>query len=638
MEAIRTFEDGLFEPQTSHPASPGAELITMDLRELLERQHHELLRRFDLQDELLKQPVRGSNLSVLPMPKRQSSAPSPTRLPGISETEIGNYLKDMVKEPGSSPMHSKEYGYESPLGSKYGDSKKRSKEYACDSPLGSKDGGDKKRTTSPAASPRSIPKSRLPKSFRPAFETFTQADMALRNIAAKVDTERMKKRYEMTSVNSRSSDGGPRHVLRQCVKSPAFDSFFALLVLTNTIFIGIEVQQTLHQEYPPPGYVIIQYIYTGFFTLELILRAAAGGYAFFCGRDWAWSWLDVIVVISSMAEIVFDILAATGVAHTSGFRALRVVRITRFLKTLRLVRVFRFILSLRTLITSILYTLKSLFWALVLLMLIIYLFSVLLAQAVCEYRVTPDFDLLPQRAKDSVDRYYTSLPKMMLSLFMAICGGVSWEDVLEPLEHISLVWVFIFLFYIQFTYFAVLNVLTGVFCQSAVESAQNDHANVVQSMLANKEAHVEKIRALFSKLGADEEGHITYAMFEEGLTSPAVVQYFETLGLDVWDAWSFFKLLDLDSGGSVEVEEFFKGCLRFRGQARGVDVGKILHDQAWLIKSQGQFQTFMEMKMRRVNEMLAAIAGIPVDESEDGFLTSGGHGIDSAELSSMKNI
>ncbi|CAE7237714.1 unnamed protein product, partial [Symbiodinium pilosum] len=88
---------------------------------------------------------------------------------------------------------------------------------------------------------------------------------------------------------------------------------------------------------------------------------------------------------------------------------------------------------------------------------------------------------------------------------------VSWEEVLEPLEHISLLWVIVFLFYVQFTYFAVLNVLTGVFCQSAVESAQNDHANVVQSMLANKEAHVEKIRALFSKLGAEEEGIITYA-------------------------------------------------------------------------------------------------------------------------------
>ena len=30
--------------------------------------------------------------------------------------------------------------------------------------------------------------------------------------------------------------------------------------------------------------------------------------------------------------------------------------------------------------------------------------------------------------------------------------------------------------------------VTGVFCQSAIESAQQDHATVVQSMLENKEA------------------------------------------------------------------------------------------------------------------------------------------------------
>ena len=31
------------------------------------------------------------------------------------------------------------------------------------------------------------------------------------------------------------------------------------------------------------------------------------------------------------------------------------------------------------------------------------------------------------------------------------------------------------------------------------------------------------------------------------------------------------------AGGAVEIEEFFKGCMRLRGQARGVDVGKLLH-------------------------------------------------------------
>ena len=32
--------------------------------------------------------------------------------------------------------------------------------------------------------------------------------------------------------------------------------------------------------------------------------------------------------------------------------------------------------------------------------------------------------------------------------------------------------------------------------------------------------------------------------------------YFEVLGLDVDDAWSFFKQLDLDEGGELEIEEF----------------------------------------------------------------------------------
>ena len=40
----------------------------------------------------------------------------------------------------------------------------------------------------------------------------------------------------------------------------------------------------------------------------------------------------------------------------------------------------------------------------------------------------------------------------------------------------------------------------------------------------------------------------------------------------MWDAWSFFKLLDLDQGGAVSVDEFLMGCLRFRGAARAMDV------------------------------------------------------------------
>ena len=64
---------------------------------------------------------------------------------------------------------------------------------------------------------------------------------------------------------------------------------------------------------------------------------------------------------------------------------------------------------------------------------------------------------------------------------------------------------------------------------------------MVQSILANKKAHVEKIQALFSHFDDREMGVITFAMLEEKIDSPDVREYFETLGLDVWDAWSFFK-------------------------------------------------------------------------------------------------
>ena len=35
--------------------------------------------------------------------------------------------------------------------------------------------------------------------------------------------------------------------------------------------------------------------------------------------------------------------------------------------------------------------------------------------------------------------------------------------------------------------------VTAVFCQSAIESAQKDHATVVQNMLDNKESHLRKL-------------------------------------------------------------------------------------------------------------------------------------------------
>lgn len=332
--------------------------------------------------------------------------------------------------------------------------------------------------------------------------------------------------------------------------------------------------------------------------------------SFFCSEDYFWNWLDLFVVVSSITEIIIDIVGAVqegeklqgDLNNVSGLKIFRIVRLTKVVKAVRLVRIFRFVMALRTLVTSIAHTLKALFWALTLLCVIVYVFAVLFAQAVHDHTQDPNMPPLSVGADEARERYFGSLLDTMLSLFMSIAGGVSWEHVIFPLKAVNTIWVVCFLFYVSFTYFAVLNVVTGVFCQSAIENAQKDHAAVVQNILDNKEAHLKKIRALFSKLGGTEEaGAITYDMLEEHIQTTAVREYFDSLGLDVSDAWSFFKLLDSDGGGAVEVEEFLLGCLRLRGQARAMDIAKLASDQKWMIKSQGRFQHF-------VQDELAALA------------------------------
>ena len=62
----------------------------------------------------------------------------------------------------------------------------------------------------------------------------------------------------------------------------------------------------------------------------------------------------------------------------------------------------------------------------------------------------------------------------MTTCFMAISGGIKWQLVYVPLNELDPIMGFIFILYISFTYFALLNILTGVFCNSAMEALSRD--------------------------------------------------------------------------------------------------------------------------------------------------------------------
>eukprot|EP00930_Biecheleria_cincta_P072462 TRINITY_DN59855_c0_g1_i1.p1 TRINITY_DN59855_c0_g1~~TRINITY_DN59855_c0_g1_i1.p1 ORF type:complete len:646 (-),score=99.99 TRINITY_DN59855_c0_g1_i1:112-1989(-) len=405
-----------------------------------------------------------------------------------------------------------------------------------------------------------------------------------------------------------------REKLKIVVTGAKFEIGIGFLVMTNAMFIGAEVEHEVYNTGQNPiVFRVLGHIYTTLFLVELLLRLTAWGKEFFYTGAWTWNLLDLFIVLSSLWDSAVEVMFAASSEHNldggvslSPLRVVRIVRITRLVRVTKIARILRFIKALRTLVMSIIATLKSLFWAGVLMLLIMYAFSIVFAQAASNFEadmaVTGDTSTV-----DDLRRYWKGLPKSMLTLFMSISGGVSWNEVLRPLEECGSFYLFLFLFYISFAYFAVLNVVTGVFCQSAIESAQSDHDMIMSSIIANKDAHVAKVRSLFKDLDADNSGFISLVELEQNITKPSVQTYFEALELNVRDAWNFFKLLDADGGNAIEIDEFLMGCLRLRGPARALDLAKLQHDHAWMMKQIGQFAKYVEVGLKKLEKHINVV-------------------------------
>merc|ERR1740121_3424832 len=92
----------------------------------------------------------------------------------------------------------------------------------------------------------------------------------------------------------------------------------------------------------------------------------------------------------------------------------------------------------------------------------------------------------------------SSLFRCMYTLFKSLCGGLTWQEVADPLIDLHWSWGVLYMCFIIFTYFAVMNVVTGVFCHSAIQSAQFDHQMALESNVEKKKMHIRALEALFA--------------------------------------------------------------------------------------------------------------------------------------------
>lgn len=253
------------------------------------------------------------------------------------------------------------------------------------------------------------------------------------------------------------------------------------------------------------------------------------------------------------------------------------------MRVIRITRILRFVRALQTLVESIVHTIKHLVWAAILLFLIIYMFAIVFAQASDQFLQDYENTLEPALAFD-LRYYWGSLGRAILTLFASVTSGVSWDVVARPLGSISVWWELVFVAYVVFTYLAVLNVITGVFCQAAIASTQADKDSLIHNHLKQKTKYMAKIKSLFNIVDTDDDGSITIRELEENLRDPRVKAYFGALEIEMDDIFTLFRLLDTDRSNCLDLEEFLMGCMRLRGNARATDIANLSYEIRWLAK------------------------------------------------------
>ncbi|CAE7204204.1 Scn11a [Symbiodinium necroappetens] len=351
--------------------------------------------------------------------------------------------------------------------------------------------------------------------------------------------------------------------------STHFNAFFAIVILTNSVYLGAQVELTANSGtmFVHPMWFIIHLVYVGLFSVEIMIRIlAVGPISYVCGSSWAWHWLDIVAVMSSWVELAADLLDNSGTysAAASNFRIMRIFRITRLVKVVRSLSLVRFIGALRTLVYSIADTTKSLVWALLLLLLIQYTFGILFTDAALDHIHSADAVVDAEKMR----RYFGNVWTSTETLFRSLLGGIDWGEAADALMPLGEFWVRLFDWYIAFCSFAVLNVMTGTFCHSAIKAAEHDHQTIMQ----NRKRFKSLLSDIFSKMDVTGDGKITISDFEKLFEDEDMRAFFETIEIDAVDAWTLFASLDVDGDYIVSLEEFTERCMQLHGPARSVDL------------------------------------------------------------------
>lgn len=268
-------------------------------------------------------------------------------------------------------------------------------------------------------------------------------------------------------------------------------NFFTLLVIINGILVGVDTDHKI------PGWeTVFSPIFLGFFVVEVSMKMFAIGSIFF--RD-VWNVVDFLIVLVSISEQISSV-ASSNESKSGGTSVLRLFRV------LRLVRILGRLEGLSVLIRSFLFSLQSVGWVGVLMILFIYMLGVM-ATTVMGQNEELMADVVASGSSDAV-LWWSTVPRSMVTI-MQVMTGDSWvAQIARPMgEQSILAYVFI-TFIFAVIGIGCLNLIAAIFVDSLLTISKEIKAEEAVKNGETVENALDTIAEVFSLVDRDGSGEV----------------------------------------------------------------------------------------------------------------------------------
>eukprot|EP00930_Biecheleria_cincta_P045462 TRINITY_DN31329_c0_g1_i1.p1 TRINITY_DN31329_c0_g1~~TRINITY_DN31329_c0_g1_i1.p1 ORF type:complete len:526 (-),score=124.44 TRINITY_DN31329_c0_g1_i1:357-1934(-) len=349
------------------------------------------------------------------------------------------------------------------------------------------------------------------------------------------------------------------------VDSATFDVVISCIIILNAFIIGLETDLRRDASSREPGWIVAEVLFLLAFLTEVALKIYY--------HTWRWifdSFANVLTVfICFMAFIdctILNPIGASGVLRM--FSMFRIVGISRLYKV---IKKYRQLDELRLLLQSLKDSMQTLFWTVVLLIVVLYIAAVILTQQI-GHNVAVYGNYRKLSGGWDHEELFGTVGRSMFTL-MQVMTLDSWCS--KVVRHVAVnQWYMVafFCIFLLITTFGIMNILVSVIVEKTLAASMQNKQRLRLREEKAQRAELDSIKEIFLISDTDGSNSLDLEEFLAAMKNPEVQWRMKMLELPVAETEKLFGVIDGDGSQTLSYNDFIQGCAKLKGFAMSKDM------------------------------------------------------------------